>query len=29
MATESNFDLYTTDTEASVRGTIFEIKRIE
>ncbi|MFA5916602.1 MAG: FecR domain-containing protein [Candidatus Gracilibacteria bacterium] len=29
MSTESKFDLYTTDTEASVRGTIFEIKRIE
>ncbi len=29
MATESNFDIYTTDTEASVRWTIFEIKRIE
>ncbi len=29
MSPESNFDIYTVDTEASVRWTIFEIKRIE
>lgn len=29
MSSESNFDLYTTDTEASVRWTIFEMKRLQ
>ncbi len=28
MTTESNFDLYTTDTEASVRWTIFSFRRV-
>ncbi|NDK08905.1 prepilin-type N-terminal cleavage/methylation domain-containing protein, partial [Candidatus Gracilibacteria bacterium] len=29
MSGESNLDLYTIDTEASVRGTIFEMKRLQ
>lgn len=29
MGSESNFDIYTVDTEASVRWTIFEIKRLQ